>query len=97
VTLDLDSKRLCAATLAVDSLAAEVAAAQGVVVDLRRLLDRFSAHLSTATRIFDDTVSHTADDRWIEMCHRTGVAALWIAVGDFHAKLDAAVERASGR
>lgn len=86
-----------AATAAVNSLAAEVAAAQRVVVELRRLLDRFSDHLWNATRIFDETVSHTADDRWIELCHRTGVAALWIAVADFRFTLDEAVERASGR
>ena len=79
------------------SLASEVAAAQGVVIELRRLLDRFSIHLATATKIFDETVSHTADDSWIELCHRTGVAALWMAVADFRATLEIAVERASGR
>ena len=86
-----------AAGPAVNSLAAEVAAAQSVVLELRRLLDRFSDHLAAATRIFDETVSHTADDRWIELCHRTGVAALWIAVADFRFTLEVAVEWASGR
>lgn len=37
----------------------------------------------------------TADDSWIELCHRTGFAALWIAVGDFRSTPNAAVERAS--
>lgn len=82
---------------AASSLAAEVAAAQGVVMELRQLLDRFSVHLATATKIFDETVSHTADDSWIELCHRTGVAALWMAVADFRGTLEIAVERASGR
>ena len=82
---------------AANSLAAEVTAAQGVVHELRRLLDEFSDHLATATRIFDETVPDTVDDRWIELCHRTGVAALWIAVADFRFTLDQAVERASGR
>ena len=86
-----------AAGPAVNSLAAEVAAAQRVVLELRRLLDQFSDHLATATRIFDETVSDTVDDRWIESCHQTGVAALWIAVADFRFTLDEAVERASGR
>jgi len=97
VTLDVDSQRLRAATPAVNSLTAEVEAARGVVVELRRLLDRFSTHLSTATRIFDETVPHTAGDSWIELYHRTGVAALWYAVEDFRSTLEAAVERASGR
>lgn len=79
------------------SLASEVAAAQGVVIELRRLLDRFSIHLATATKIFDETVSDTADDSWIELCHGTGVAALWMAVADFRSTLEIAVERASGR
>jgi hypothetical protein len=78
-------------------LAAEVAAAQGVVIELRQLLDRFSIHLETATRIFDASVSHTIDDSWIELCHGTGVAALWMAVADFRSTLEIAVERASGR
>ena len=82
---------------AASSLAAEVDAAQDVVIELRRLLDRFSNHLTAATRIFDETVSHTADDSWIEMCHGTGVAALWMAVADFRSTLEIAVERASGR
>ncbi len=86
-----------AARPAVNPLAAEVAAAQDVVHELRRLLDRFSDHLATATRMFDETVSDTVDDRWIESCHQTGVAALWIAVADFRFTLDEAVERASGR
>ena len=67
------------------------------MVELRQLLDRFSTHLATATRMFDETVSHTADDSWIESCHRTGVAALWLAVADFRSTLELAVERASGR
>ena len=79
------------------SLASEVAAAQGVVIELRQLLDRFSTHLATATRMFDETVSHTDDDSWIELCHGTGVAALWMAVADFRSTLEMAVERASGR
>ena len=96
MTLDVDSDRRPAVG-AGGSLADEVTAAQGVVVELRRLLDRFSTHLSNATRIFDETVTHTADDAWIELCHRTGVAALWIAVADFRSTLEAAVERASIR
>ena len=80
-----------------DGLAAEVAAAQDVAAELRHLLDRYSNHLSAATRIFDETVSHTAGDSWIELCHRTGVAALWAALGDFRRTLEDAAERASGR
>ena len=76
-------------------IAAEVEAAREVVVELRRLLDRFSTHLSNATRMFDETVSHAADDSWIGLCHETGVAALWIVVADFRSSLEAAVERAS--
>jgi hypothetical protein len=86
-----------AAVPVANSLAAEVMAAQDVVLELRRLLDQFSDHLATATRIFDETVSDTADERWIELCHQTGVAALWIAVADFRFTLEEAVERASGR
>ena len=82
---------------AIDDLAVEVAAAEDVAAELRRLLDRFSNHLSAATRIFDETVSHTAGDSWIELCHRTGVAALWAALGDFRRTLEDAVENASGR
>jgi hypothetical protein len=82
---------------AVSSLATEVAAAQDVVIELRHLLDRFSIHLATATKIFDETASHTADDSWIKLCHGTGVAALWMAVADFRVTLEVAVERASGR
>ncbi len=96
MTLDVESLRQSDAVL-FSPLVAEVAAAQGVVVELRRLLDRFSDHLSTATRLFDEMVPDTGDDRWIEMCHRTGVATLWIAVADFRSRLDAAVELSSGR
>lgn len=96
MTLDIDL-RSPAPTLPADPLAAEVAAAREVVVELRRLLDCFSIHLASATRIFDETVVSTVDDSWIESCHRTGVAALWLAVADFRAILEVAVERASSR
>ena len=51
MTLDLDSERLLAASAAARSLATEVAAAQDVVVELRRLLRRFSTWNGPRARI----------------------------------------------
>ena len=49
MTAEVAIDRLSYDAPAVDALAAQVAAAQSVAAEVRRLLDRFSTHLSAAT------------------------------------------------